>query len=286
LLLEPPLVAVNRLASVARRLAGSLISLTGLSAGGTMTRSVDMLRICSLFAGCVSTVALCAMQATPLDCRDLLPAEGPTAYGSRHNSERCEGIFRPAVAGGGTGLDLVSLTYGPVSYNLSTDRELELSIDTASRPVQLVGTGLVAGLFYRMSASYGSTSIHVPLADVLSPEHISPEKVGFYAWRSIPGALTSFLPVRVKSASYQGQPTEIHAVIRPRTDIESIRWRVRDPQASTGAFSTLAASVVLKGELFSIAFDPAAHMSVVLDVAYKTFPEREHAPVLFDITLR
>jgi hypothetical protein len=162
-------------------------------------------------------------------CSELSPIEGPTGYRARDASARCEGLFAARVAGGG--IDLVSLTLGPVFWDFATDRSLTIAPvgwNGVGR-VQLRAVGIPIGLYYRLDAQVpADAQLHVSLDAVLRPEHIGPEDIGFFAFRALPGQALHYLPVRVQAdrSSQNGAVANLIATLRPSEPVSEIGVRL------------------------------------------------------------
>jgi len=232
-----------------------------------------------------------ASTAQAPDCQALTSAGGATGYGPRPGSDRCEGLYRPRVAGGGDGIDLVSLTFGAVRYPMDSAGVLEFAGPSASLPsFSVTGTGVPPALYYHLAGEVdsGATSLAVPLGAVLVPSRLDADKIGFYGWRQLPGARTAYVPLRVSlRGAAPSQGTEIVALLRPRTDVQAVRWRVRDTAAASAAYVALGPGIISKGRRIEVRFNPPSGSSrVVLDVAYQTLTQGDHDPLQFDILLR
>jgi hypothetical protein len=162
------------------------------------------------------------------ECDILSPIEGATGYRAREASARCEGLFAARIAGGG--IELVSLTRGPVVWDSAKDRVLfiEPAGWTPAAGTRLRGVGVPAGLYYRLDATLAPGSVfRIPLDAVLLPEHIGPEDFGIYAFRILPGQISQHLPVHVKAdVSPQSGSNDVVVTIRPAVSVSNVRVRL------------------------------------------------------------
>jgi hypothetical protein len=195
--------------------------------------SSRVLRRCrlALVAGGAAVTATGAAVAGEPDCSRLTPQAGPLGYRARPNSDRCEGLYVARTAGGG--IDVVSLTFGRIHFGTAPDAVLRLTVDTQAAQVQglqLVGTAIPAGVYYRMEARDPAMPFRLPTAAVIQPAKIGENDLGIFAIRPLEGARDAFVPVHV-SADGEAVPgnTVLDLVLRPRDDIEGLRWRAVVP---------------------------------------------------------
>jgi hypothetical protein len=153
------------------------------------------------------------MRATP----------GPTGYGPRSDSDRCEGLVEPQVAGGG--LRLVSLTWGRIDYDLQRDKNVVLS--PFKSELSLSGRGISAGIQYRLDARLQpQKDFLLPLEPVLKAVGIEATDLGLLAFREDPGGNSSvYVPLHVTPSSPSANDGVI-ALLRTESDLRDVQWRL------------------------------------------------------------
>jgi hypothetical protein len=165
-------------------------------------------------------------------CADERSANHPLAYRLRNNDTRCEGFFVPRVSGG---LELASLTVGPITWRPQQDRVLFVNGPATGDGLRLRGIALPPDGPYRLVARLvPGRTFRLPLQDVIEAARILPVDLGLLAIRGerIAGAEV-FVPVRVSTAAGTPPPPNrpLLAVLRPSGDIQGLRWRLVPPQA-------------------------------------------------------
>jgi hypothetical protein len=162
-------------------------------------------------------------------CKKVQAVQGTTGYQARRGDQRCEGFYQSRVSG--TSPDLLSLTVGPVDYQLNQHGVLRITAPDVSQlksdQVHVEARALAPGTYYRMDATIRSAqSMTWPMAEVLEPEQLAPKKIGVVAWIE-QNAHKIYIPVRVSDGSGPApNGTPIIAIMRATADIEAVRWRL------------------------------------------------------------
>jgi len=175
-----------------------------------MSRSAILLTL--LFLPLLSTTA------QTLECVSVKAAQDDTiAYRLRENDSRCEGFYRSNI--GNPSLEVVSLLYTPLSYNLRKDKSLQLSAPhIKNQTVHLKVQGIPLKLYYRLDAKIpvGKT-FNWPL-DILAQEKIHARNLG------VLGQLENevFVPLRINSAQ---SSESAQLSLRSSVDVTKAQWR-------------------------------------------------------------
>jgi hypothetical protein len=220
--------------------------------------------------------ALAAMSGAALagpDCLGYSPAPGSLGYQARTNSERCEGLYTANVSGGG--IELVSLTFGPIHFGPTPGAVLQLKVDTPPARIadlRLIAQAIPAGLFYRMEARAPAMPFRLPTAAVIQPLRLGEDSIGIIAVRPLPGGRDAFIPVRV-SADGAAAPAAavLELVVRPQSDIEDLCWRIRVGE-QLGAYQCIltAGEIATAGQRLPLTITPpAAIQKFTVDMRYK-----------------
>jgi hypothetical protein len=211
-------------------------------------------RPCVAAAALVSCVGFSCVPirvyAQPPNCTDtpgIVPSEGPTGYGFRSDSDRCEGLYEQQVSGGG--LQLASLTHGRISYDLERDNEIVLSGSRSE--LVLRGQGVSQGIQYRLDARLPTQAdFRLPLAAVLRATGIDAADLGLLAFREEPdGKPPIYVPLRVTPASPDSTGVVV-AVLRSESSLTDVQWRLVAPGSSSPAFQLVreAQGLVVAGQ--------------------------------------
>jgi hypothetical protein len=208
----------------------------------------------------------------PAQSCEALPVDGsPTSYGYRADPPRCEGIYRSPVSGN-SGMALVSLTYGEVTYDPGRDRDLEISLPVEPPDKTLIrGVGIPERLYYRLDAELDAsrTAFKLPLADVIARDRqLVPEALGLYGYRMLPGGQTAFVPVSARSS---GDPdrTSVVVVVRPGSDVYDAEWRQYPPGGTATDWVPVASAsdVLPEGSRLEIVLQTLAPQTI-LEVSF------------------
>ncbi len=197
-------------------------------------------------------------QSSPCDQVQPLiqPLPGSTIqYKDRGN--RCEGFYSADV--GAMSIQLVSLTEGIISYELTNGVRLQLSAPGQVGSVHVRALAKPLRTYYRMDATLqGGTVLNWPVNDVLLPGGLSADRIGVQAWKT-DGGDTIYVPVRVTVASSAGAPigpATTYLSVRPSFDVETIKWRsamaIHGSCSSFSAWQDAPRNQVLAGQVVDI----------------------------------
>lgn len=187
----------------------------------------------------------CAARAEAA-CQPLTPLPGSDGYQERGDGPRCEGMYSANVAG--PPIELVSLTQGPVTYDLSRPVTLQVRpVTPASSPTTVQAVGIMPGLYYRMDAEIETgKTLDWPVADVLAKRGIAAEVIGVLGMRYAPGRPPVFVPLQVAARDHQiDSRVPLIAVLKPPIDApQEIRWRFTPAgQAMPNAWQSLPVQI-------------------------------------------
>jgi hypothetical protein len=160
---------------------------------------------------------------------DLQRIPTPTGYVQRAFDDRCEGLFQsPASAQ----LDLVSLTFGPINYDLSQPQILVVSVPTrpasVTSPLHIRSVGIPLGLYYRMDADANPAQpLRWPTKDVLIPAHLVSDRIGIFAFGRGQSGEIIYAPVllALEGASSAADQTRANVILRPSAPLSSVEWQ-------------------------------------------------------------
>jgi hypothetical protein len=192
--------------------------------GQILARSLSSLASFAFVVG-LMTVSWYA-QAEEFACPKLRASPGAAGYQLRGNDRRCEGFYQSPV--GAEDIELLSLTAGPVSYNLDLDQTVKLTVPNIQPLNALVmkvqARAIPIGTYYRMDAVIPSaTTMSWQTTDVLRPAKLSADVVGVLGWVEH-GPNRVFVPISVSSKGSTEKPT-IVAIVRPSIDLDRLQWR-------------------------------------------------------------
>lgn len=230
----------------------------------------------------IATTLLAAAAAPAQECQRLPPAPGATGYQQRSGSDRCEGIYVSPVSGGG--LQLLSLTFGRIAFDLDRDALLHIQAPPdAAAGLRLLGSGVPLGLYYRLEAALDpARPFQLPLTAVIRPSRIAAGDLGLVGQRDAGGGRRIFVPLRVATNATRVAATgrDISAVLRPDSDVFNVRWRLTPAGATPEAHRPLAGAEgpVPAGQRLEIAI-PAwpARSEAVLELRYVDIGGRERS---------
>jgi len=173
-------------------------------------------------------------QQNPCD-NALRPAKG-TLSTYKLRGDRCEGLYEKDY--GTESIGLLSLTIGELPFPLHDGMKLEVTVPGHTGTAQVQAVTQQADIGYQMDAFIESGSrLGWPVDEVLMKESLGSTKLGIYAWTQAPNHAwiqtwtqnpknPVYLPVRVAVAGVRVKPTStIQLVVRPSTDVQSIKWR-------------------------------------------------------------
>ena len=206
----------------------------------------------------------------------LTPIAGSEGYRARTGDPRCEGLYYAQVAG--SQIELVSLTLGPLTYDLDHSTILQVRpVTPATIAMSVQAVGIMPGLYYRMDADIApGQALNWPIEEVLVRLRIPAEAVGVLGVRHVAGNPAIFVPVQVAAPGRaSATPAPVVAVLRPLSGpLGELRWRFTPAgQVAAGPWQTLTmqnykaeisltgASEPLDGQLQVSWNDPATGMS-------------------------
>ena len=204
-------------------------------------------------------------QITP--CIHLPTDHSSFEYKERGN--RCEGLYVANV--GAKSLELVSLTQGPLAYELKPGVVLRVSVPFATGRVHVRAVSKIPRTYYQMDALLQEGfSLDWPVNDVLLPEKLDSDRIGVFAWVGEDDNKT-ILPVHVTVVGAQPfKPKKTYLSVRPTFDVEKIEWRFAPMNAGHclvfGSWKHALRDQALGGQPVDIALDGLAG-HVCLEVA-------------------
>lgn len=171
--------------------------------------------------------------AQELKCDAVRPLPGSrSSYQPREN--RCEGLYVADV--GVHSIDIVSLTYGNLSFDLQSRLPLRVSVRNQTQALNVRAVAIPPRTYYRMDASIRPGAVLLwPITEVLLPENLTDSRIGIFAWKGVESAKT-FVPVLVvtdKSPSPAPQSQPVLLSIQTSFDAETIKWRSARLQAGS-----------------------------------------------------
>jgi hypothetical protein len=208
-------------------------------------------------------------------CAPLKPDGDQLGYSKRSNDARCEGFYQQLSAGT-AGVNVVSLTYGKVAFDPARDRELRLRlVEPPIEPIGIRGSLIPTDRYYRLDAqlSPGEPVVRLPLADVIKPSGMTPEQLGVYAFRSLPGNQEELIPLVVGAdAEPSVRPdAPLWIVLRPAIDIANLRYRVRAAgQVPDYQFVPLGRGPIPANSPLAFALGAAPSGRAILDLRFVT----------------
>lgn len=174
-------------------------------------------------------LAYAQLSAQEFACAKVDAVPGMTGYRARAGDARCEGFYQSRVSG--ASLEPLSLTAGPVNYQLHKQGVLRIVAPDVSRlrtdQIHVQARALPLGTYYRMDAIVRSAqSLTWAMDAVLAPAQLTPDTIGVVAWIEQNGARI-YVPVRVSDSSGPTpQGTRIITIMRATADLDSLIWRV------------------------------------------------------------
>jgi hypothetical protein len=195
-----------------------------------------------------------------------------TGYQSRSDS-MCEGVYT-AFRSGEPSLEMVSLSQGPITYDLKTDRQLYVDIpgsdEIKERPIRLQAVGREEGIHYQMDAYMPPKGPLIwSLKTVLTKEGIEDFMLGVYGWidhfdRRI------FLPVTI-SAKRQDRLTKapIRLIVRTPLRLDWMAWRYALENQPWNDFVEIMHSNLSAGGLLPLEIPPGQKGILKIEVQGK-----------------
>jgi hypothetical protein len=129
---------------------------------------------------------------------------------------------------GSHSIDIISLTFGEIRYDLNSKPTLRLSVLGKSPSVNVRAVAITPKTYYRMDTflQRGAT-LFWPVTDVLLPEHLTDNRIGIFGWTGTESSKV-FVPVRVVSErATPPAPANVHVTLLAQAsfDADSIKWR-------------------------------------------------------------
>lgn len=175
------------------------------------------------------SISLCSGQLpSPCDS-SLKPASGTRAYQQR--GTRCEGLFDAKVSAPSGSLSLVSLTEGPLRFELKQGVVLRITASNVTdRELKIRAVPIPLDTYYRMDAVLSAgRELKWPVDDVLEPEHLYDRRLGVVGWLTERDRPT-YVPLTVTptpgDAPTKSEP--VIATVRSSVDVYDVRWRISD----------------------------------------------------------
>jgi hypothetical protein len=174
--------------------------------------------------------------AQQLPCTSVNPDVGPLGYKARIGDTRCEGMYRSPVAG--LPLELLSLTLGPIDFQLRPDATLYVAAPDIGPlkvdKLRLQARALRLSTYYRMDALIQSGATFRWPMSLLHPAKLTRELIGVVGWVD-QNATKLYVPISVsESTSRSVNGTNLVAILRSSVDLEKLFWR-RWPEGKVGA---------------------------------------------------
>ncbi|SFD17314.1 hypothetical protein SAMN05518672_101870 [Chitinophaga sp. CF118] len=145
----------------------------------------------------------------------------PEGYQQRLKDERYEGLYARDVSG--EILEVASLTYGEVSYELNDRAKLKIECPLL-RNYKTIG---VAGSSFNLNKNYrfdmllspGKRKV-IPISASIGPNLIYAKYLGIYGYLGEPENPTTYIPVKVNTVK-----SDLQLVLICNRTLESIRWK-------------------------------------------------------------
>lgn len=178
-----------------------------------------------LLAGLLASPAQAQKAFNPeIRQKALQSADG---YRLRTNDDRYEGLYKLQV--GAPLLDVVSVTQGAISYELSDKGKLYITAPrlTAYKEIGISGNSFKLDWNYRLDALLkANTTKTVPMKEVLRPRSIYADNLGVFGYIGEPQAPTLYVPVSVTTVqSKSAGPDMVQIVLLPGTRLDKMNWQ-------------------------------------------------------------
>jgi len=173
-----------------------------------------------------------SLKAQELKCDAVRPLPSSSS-GYKNRGNRCEGLYVADI--GSRSIDIISLTFGGVRYDLNSKPTLRLSVLGKSSSVNIRAVAVTPKTYYRMDTllQRGAT-LFWPVTDVLLPEHLTDNRIGIFGWTGTESSKI-FVPVRVVTEpATPPAPANDHVTLLAQfsSDADSIKWRWAHAQGS------------------------------------------------------
>jgi hypothetical protein len=156
----------------------------------------------------------CDQKLSPIDNENL-------KYKSRGN--RCEGFYSTDISA--SKISLVSLTCGSFDYSLTDSEIIDITpLFDNGKKIHIQSSSLLLRKYYRMDSEISSDSkLEWPVADVLKPAVLTPEKIGILG-KVLPENNTPvIIPLKVKSTILSSDNCKkIQLIFNSSIDLDTI----------------------------------------------------------------
>jgi hypothetical protein len=230
--------------------------------------------------GFIATMATVLAIDVPVQCNAVLPLTGSeSAYKLRGN--RCEGLYDSNA--GAKSIDLISFTFGLISYQLARDVTLEATTVHQPAAIHIRAVAKPERTYYQMDADIAPGARLIwPVKDVLFPEKMTADRIGVFGWK-VSGESKTFVPV---SLSVRGESRGLGSpvlTVRPSNDARVIRWHssvVTDNKCVRFSEWSTAATGVYGGDSVNIEIPSSLRGVLCVEISAKTGPKPEDWLVL------
>jgi hypothetical protein len=130
----------------------------------------------------------------------------------------------------GAALELLSLTSGPINFNLSPDGTVfvqspAITLDRLkSQDIRIEARALPLNTFYRMDAvTRPGASFKWPMS-LLHPTALTQDLIGVVAWIN-QGSSKLYVPLSVADAPRSDGSNSLRVILRSTVDVEKLLWR-------------------------------------------------------------
>jgi hypothetical protein len=178
----------------------------------------------------LSQVPVAAAQSTPLDCdASLRPTAGTSGYTAREADPRCEGVYQSPVSA--TGLEVVSVTLGPLVFDIEGDDQLVVSLPDLgtldAKAVRIRAVALPLKTYYRMDGLLPpGRTMRWPIGAVIRPWGLTGARLGAFGWTDRDGERI-MIPVSVvpEGRAPIGAAGNVEVTLRSPVHLERLLWR-------------------------------------------------------------
>lgn len=158
---------------------------------------------------------------------EIIPVDTPgVGYGPR--GDRCEGFYLSKAPT--ESIDVIGVIIGTFQFRVQQKEVIEISSPMMkTETIHVRAVGIPIRTYYRMDAElHPGQKLRWPVADVIFPQKLSPEKIGVFGWIREHGHMF-YVPVRAKPASSEGAGDgTIHLFLRASANVDNVKWRSAD----------------------------------------------------------
>jgi hypothetical protein len=215
----------------------------------------------------LSHAPVAAAQSTRLDCDpSVRPIAGGSGYDERIGDPRCEGFFQSPVSA--TGLEVVSVTLGPLTFDIKTDDELVVSLpdlgELDPEAIRVRAVALPLRMYYRMDTLLApGRTMRWPVGAVIRPWDLTDARLGAFGSIDRNGERI-MIPVAVAAEDEGSTDAAGNVLIKLRSAVrlERLLWRAISPDGSVSDWQPVVERSVQGGEAIPFAL-PAGPPGVV-----------------------